>query len=87
MELITESVLNQDGRPLVNLRWPAISVDASTQWSPDEARRYALVILETAEAAEHDAAFYKWATEGPLDLDPRSAAQLLAEQRQYRAGL
>lgn len=82
-ELLTESGVNPAGEPFVALRWGR----ERGQFTPEEARAFALVVLAAAEAALHDAAFVAWLQGPPLGMDLRGAASVLAEQRQYRARL
>lgn len=49
-----ESGVTTSGRGFVVMRWG----DLSGQLTPDEAREYALAILEAADAADHDAALF-----------------------------
>lgn len=82
-EILTESGVNPEGRPFVAMMWGG----ERCQFTPAEARAFALVVLEAAEAALHDAAFVAWLQGPPLGLTLRQAAEVLAEQRQYRADL
>lgn len=54
------------------------------QWSPDEARRVAALLLECAEAAEGDAFVVEWFTE-KAGLELAQAGALLADFRVSRA--
>jgi len=82
-EFLLESGVNPEGRPFVAIRWGR----EAGQFTPSEARAFALSVLEAAEAALHDAAFMTWLQGPPLGLDLRRAAAVLADQRQYRADL
>lgn len=82
-EFLTESGVNPEGEPFVNMTWGK----EKGQFTPDETRTFALGLLVAAEAALHDAAFLHWLQEGPLSLDLPRAARLMSEQRQYRADL
>lgn len=65
---------------------PYINVEVSMspmQCSPAKAREMALMLLESADAAESDAVLIGYAKD-VLDLDERGAAQLLQQFRQYR---
>lgn len=53
------------------------------QWSPEEARRVALLLLGGAEAAEGDGFVVEWFTE-KVGLEPRQAAGLLHDFRTWR---
>jgi len=53
------------------------------QWSPDEARRVAALLLECADAAEGDAFLVSFALE-KLGTDMQRAGMLLHEFRQWR---
>lgn len=67
-----------DGRPLVQVRWG----EQVGQFSPDEAREYALILLAAANAAETDAALLRFVREaGGADTQ---AAGLLAAFRRAR---
>lgn len=48
----TISGVNMTGKPFVKVKWG----EMSGQLSPDEARAFALRVIETADAADHDAA-------------------------------
>ena len=81
---LTESGVTLEGKPFVVLK-----PDGPGPWqlSPEEARKFALVILGAAEGALHDAAFVKWLQEGPIGANIEQAAHVLSQQRQYRADL
>jgi hypothetical protein len=53
------------------------------QMTPEETRTHALWLLETAEAAESDAAVFR-ALRQDLDLDPPTAMSFIASLRQHR---
>ena len=74
------------GKPFVKLTvdFPDGSSKAVGQLDPDEVRRHALKLLETAEAAVHDAAMAQWAQKR-LDAEPEQAAAMVADIREYRA--
>lgn len=65
---------------------PYVNVEVSIspmQMSPGKARECALMLLESADAAESDAVLIGYARD-VLDLDERGAAQLLDQFRKYR---
>ena len=65
---------------------PYVNVEVSVspmQMSPAKAREIALMLLESADAAESDAVLIGYARD-VLDLDDRGAAQLLDQFRKYR---
>jgi hypothetical protein len=74
-------VSNKTRLPLVSIYWPT-SQDAA-QMTPDEARQFALSILQAAEAAEQDAFIMDFATK-KMGLDDGHGAALVNEFRVYR---
>lgn len=54
------------------------------QWPIDDARQHALAVLETAEAAAHDAAAYRFFVEGPIKMDANTAAHTIGALREFR---
>jgi hypothetical protein len=67
------------GEPMVELRWD----DKLLQWSPEETRQHAMILLEAAEAAVHDgwfAAFVQERLEGTRE----QAMGMLLEMRAWR---
>jgi hypothetical protein len=53
------------------------------QMTPDEARTWAQVIVEAAEAADQDAFLMDWLVT-KLDVERGQAAQILVEYREFR---
>jgi hypothetical protein len=74
------------GAPFVKLTvdFPDGSSKAMGQMTPEEVRQHALQLLETAEAAVHDAAMAQWLRKR-LDADPEHAAAMVADIREFRA--
>ena len=71
--------VNQRGEPFVEMRWGS----QSGQFTPDEARVFALHILECAEAANSDAAIYRVITKR-MELSPHAAGTMLDAMREAR---
>ena len=67
--------------PMVSIYWPT-NQDAA-QLTPEAARRFALSIIESAEAAEQDAFLIAWGTT-KIGLDDGRAAQILNDYRNWR---
>lgn len=79
-EFATSSIYGYASKkPYVNLE---VSV-SPMQLSPAKARECALMLLESADAAESDAVLIGYARD-VLDLDEQGSAQLLNQFRQYR---
>lgn len=76
------SGVNPQGKPFVHYSWG----DQKCQFTPDQARRHGLGLIEVAEAATHDAAVFNFLRK-KLDLDQSQAAALIADLRNYRAGI
>ena len=76
---ITSGVSVFTGDGFVTLKWGI----ESGQLTPDEARLHALLILGAAEAAEHDAVFYRWLKER-IGMPDEAAAVALVELRDMR---
>jgi hypothetical protein len=68
-----------DGRGFVHVTWG----DRRGQLAPDAARRLGLHIIETADAADHDAALMAVLTD--TGLEPEQAGQMLLHVRERRA--
>ena len=86
MSLLTESGVNPEGKPFVVLTHDD-DPPGPWQFTPQQARDFAGVLVAAAEAALHDAAFVVWMQGPPLSLTLEKAARILSEQRQYRADL
>jgi hypothetical protein len=79
-EFATSSIYGYASKkPYVNLE---VSV-SPMQMSPAKARECALMLLESADAAESDAVLIGYARD-VLDMDEKGAAQLLNHFRRYR---
>lgn len=68
------------GEPFVQLRWGI----QMAQFTPEEARQYALNVLAVAEASESDAAVVKMLTDD-IGLPEQAALQFLVALRDRRA--
>ena len=73
------------GDPFVHML--LVFADGSTktinQFTPADARQHGLHVIETAEAAVHDAAMAAWMRD-KLNAEPEVAAQAIADLREYR---
>lgn len=69
-------------KPFVNLQMPDGSISA--QLLPDEARRLADSLYQSAEAAEQDAFLVEWVEETIGKGDLKIGAVMLAEYRKWR---
>lgn len=77
--LTTSGVSARTGKGFVVVHW----IDQSGQLTPDEARDFALRIIQAADAAEFDAAFVK--TLGGLDTKTLTMLAAVREGREGRA--
>ncbi len=75
----SSSVHADDRAPWVHLQW----ADKKGMLTPEEARQFALSVLETAQAAEHDAFLVKFLTE-KIGSDVPTAIAVLREFREMR---
>lgn len=75
----TKSAVNPEGKPFVIVAWG----DESGQLDPDEARRFGLSMIETAEAAESDAMFF-WFCREKLGMSLEKTAHALKQWRYAR---
>ena len=66
-------------QPFVTVHWK----DVVVQLSPDDARRFAISIVEAAEAAEQDAFLVEFTKES-VGFDDAAAIALLSEYRTWR---
>lgn len=68
------------GLPLVQCRvgWE------QWEWNVEQARQHAFWTLAAAEAAEHDAAVWRWLTLGPIGMEPGPAAAAIQDLRRFR---
>lgn len=73
---------NIDGKPFVHYHW----AEKKCQFSPEEARQHALALIHCAEAAEHDAAVFKFLQER-LESSREQAAAVIGDLRNFRAGV
>ncbi len=84
---IKEERVNVSSGYGANTKRPFVAVQIGDrkpyQWSPDEARRVAVLLWESAEAAEGDAFVVEWFTE-KAGLEVAQAAALLNDFRQSR---
>jgi len=80
-QIFCDSGVNREGEPFVHIHWGAMK----GQWTPEEARQFALVVLETAEAAEYDSIFFRWLGKSMPDLALEQRARLIAEFRAFRS--
>lgn len=73
------------GDPFVQMRLVFADGSAKTvaQFTPADAREHGLHVIETAEAAVHDAAMAAW-MKAKLGADPETAAQAVADLRAFR---
>lgn len=78
-EILMQSTVTVEGRPSVQLRWGPMT----GQLTPEEAREHARRIFETAEAAVHDAAMYRWLLE-KAEVPREHAMEALFELRRFR---
>ena len=69
----------RDRKPYVTLRWG----DEAGQFTPDEARAHAMVILECADAAVSDAFLFGFMT-GRIGVGGADAGRVMAEFREFR---
>lgn len=67
-------------KPFVTIHWK----DVVEQLSPADARRFALSIIEAAEAADQDAFLFEWVKQ-VTGIDDAGATRLLIEYREWRA--
>ena len=79
--IVMTSGVNQEGKPFVHYKWEGELRQA--QWSPEEAKRHALGLLECAEAAIHDAAVFSMLTKD-MELGVEEAAKFIGELRNHR---
>jgi hypothetical protein len=75
----SSSVHADDRAPWVHLQW----ADKSGMLTPDEARQFALSVLDAAEAAEHDAFLVRFLTDN-IESDFSTAIAVLREFREMR---
>jgi hypothetical protein len=76
-----QSILSaRSGEPLVQIRCGPLQ----WQWETGTTRSHALKLLAVAEAAEHDAAVYRWMTLGPMDYPAAAAVRAIGELRRFR---
>lgn len=73
-------VSHLDGAPFVKLQWG----NESGQLTVEEARQHALNILQCAEAAEFDAAYWRFLTTDMQVKDPKQAAYMVGLLREHR---
>lgn len=76
-----QSILGMaSGLPLVQCRvgWE------QWEWDVEQARQHAFWVLACAEAAEHDAAVWRWLTLGPIGMDSGPAAAAIQDLRRFR---
>jgi hypothetical protein len=78
-EMWMESGVNTEGEPFVRLSWG----NEMGQLSPARTREHAVGLLETAAAAEFDAALWKVVTED-MGLEPQAAMVFLSQMREKR---
>lgn len=82
-DIETRSGVNGTGQPFVTIHWG----EMSGQFTVEEARQFGLIVLETAEAAEHDALFWSWLLENFGDVPIGKRATMLADLRNHRERL
>lgn len=76
----TESIYGiKNRKPFVIIKWG----DQSGMFTPDEARRFALRVLATAEASVGDAFWWEF-VEKDLKLGDKEAAALMVRFREWR---
>lgn len=80
-ELTYESGVNDQGAGFVTFAWGA----EIAQLSPDEVRQMALGLIESAEAAENDAALVGLFSEAEFGLNTQQIARTLMLVRDHRA--
>lgn len=80
-QIFTDSGVNREGKPFVHVLWGPMKA----QFTPEEARQFALTMLEVAEAAEFDSIFFGWLGTAMPDTPPEQRARLLGEFRQFRS--
>lgn len=77
MEVV--GIVGTDGEPKVTMAWG----DQRGQLSPDETRQHAMLMLEAAENAVHDAAIFQFFTK-ECGQDDSTAAHALTAVRLFR---
>jgi hypothetical protein len=78
-DIWTETGVNVRGEPFVQIRWGT----EGGQFTPEEARQFALTILSVAESAEMDSCVFRFAVE-EMGMERARAATLLDALRKYR---
>jgi hypothetical protein len=74
----TDGGVNSDGKPFVTIRWGS----EGAQMSTSETRAFALTLIQTADAAEYDAALF---TAGRRDgMDEQTLGALITMAREFR---
>lgn len=69
--------------PFVHIDWG----EKKAQFTPDEARAFALTVFEAADSAESDAFLVHWLKDKVHISEPSDYAGMLNEFRQYRESL
>lgn len=78
-ELEVSAIVNREGIPKVDLRWDQLAA----QLTPDEARDFALKVIQVAGWAEQDATVFRVLKD---DLGERAAGGFMAMMREARGG-
>lgn len=79
-----QSILSaRSGEPLVQIR----SGPLQWQWETNHTRQHALKLLAVAEAADHDAAVFRWLTLGKLSLSAEGAITAVGDLRRFRGDI
>lgn len=78
--LTCESGVNQEGVPFVHIHWGPMR----GQFTPEQARQFALTVLEAAEGAAYDSLFFLWMKAAMPELGLRERARIIAEFRAFR---
>lgn len=79
-QIFCDSGVNAKGEPFIHILWGP----QKGQFTPEEARQFALTVMETAEAAEFDSIFFRWLGATMPDLEPEKRARILGEFRAFR---
>ena len=74
----TDGGVNEDGKPFVTIRWG----DQGAQMGTDEVRDFAMTLIQTADAAEYDAALI--AGGRGAEMDEQTVGALVAMAREFR---